>query len=765
MKIASCKYITPVFCVNILIERFESTAAKASPENLRRNYMKKQMIALILALCLLAGIGPGGAQAASSYTVYVVSNTLPVYSKVSAGASMLGSMSFGESMTCLAVNSSWAAVKNAKGQIGYCQISGLSTANPNTLNKTAYINSANVPVYRKPSTSSGVMMKLALNASYPAVAVTPDKNWVRLQNGNAFGYVQAQYISAAPVGGTQSSVQTPAANTTVYIVSNTLNAHQSPSSSSRVLGVMSYGESMLLLDTSGSWARIKNASGAVGYCSIAGLSASNPNNYNHTVYINTDGAKVYRKPGAGSAVMASVKKNVSFTAVAVTPDGGWVRLKNGNAYGYVQAQYVSRELTSNDLPGMEATAAYVTSNTLPVYAGPDTGSRLLGTMAFGENLTLLNVSDGWAQVRNSSGAVGYCSFGGLGKNNPNTLSTTGYAVEDGVKLYAKPASGASVSASLKKNDAVTVVAATEDGLWLRVLWGGKYLYAVRAKLSGEKTAVDGSAIQDLSPFAVYIAVNTLNCHAQNNTASSVIGVMSYGEGFTCTGAGGGWARIVNASGAVGYCRQDGLTKTNPNTYSQTLYAQTSGVKVYAKPSTSSSVLKTLNLNARVTAVAYTPDKAWIRLQNGSSYGYCPSPYLANSPVSNPQENSTISKVISLAQKQLGIEYKYACQSPSSGFDCSGLTYYVYLNAANIKLKRTAYTQATDSKYASVSRGSLKAGDLVFFTNTYATSAAASHVGIYMGDNLFIHAANGGVKVTSLDHEYYAPRYIGARRIV
>ena len=59
---------------------------------------------------------------------------------------------------------------------------------------------------------------------------------------------------------------------------------------------------------------------------------------------------------------------------------------------------------------------------------------------------------------------------------------------------------------------------------------------------------------------------------------------------------------------------------------------------------------------------------------------------------------------------------------------------------------------------------LQTGDLVFFENTYNTSAAASHVGIYIGNNQFIHAANGGVKITSLDHEYYAARYIGARRV-
>ncbi|MCI6096353.1 MAG: C40 family peptidase, partial [Clostridiales bacterium] len=59
---------------------------------------------------------------------------------------------------------------------------------------------------------------------------------------------------------------------------------------------------------------------------------------------------------------------------------------------------------------------------------------------------------------------------------------------------------------------------------------------------------------------------------------------------------------------------------------------------------------------------------------------------------------------------------------------------------------------------------LQVGDLVFFNNTYSSSLAATHVGIYTGDNQFIHAAAGGVKITDLSDSFYASRYVGARRI-
>ena len=72
--------------------------------------------------------------------------------------------------------------------------------------------------------------------------------------------------------------------------------------------------------------------------------------------------------------------------------------------------------------------------------------------------------------------------------------------------------------------------------------------------------------------------------------------------------------------------------------------------------------------------------------------------------------------------------------------------------ANVKINGSAVTD-------------LELGDLVFFNNTYTTGAAASHVGIYIGDNQFIHAADGGVKITSLSNTYYSSRYVGARRIL
>ena len=724
--------------------------------------MKKRLFALVLAICLFAATGllHSGARA-ESYTVYVVSNTLKVYKRASTSSGTLGTMAFGESMTCLAANSGWAAVKNSKGAIGYCKISGLSNVNPNTLNTKAYIKSASTPVYRRPDTGSAVMAKLKQNSSYTAVAVTKDGNWARLKNGSAYGYVQVKHLSRSPASAA------PSLNTTVYVAANTLAAYDRASTSGKSLGTMSYGESMTLLAASGGWARIRNAAGATGYCKLSGLTATNPNTLSQVVYINANGAKAYRKPSTSAGVMQTLKLNAKYTAVAMTPDGAWARLKNGNYYGYVQTKYLATAPTSGDTE----TAVYVSSNTLAVYAAPSTSGKALGTLSFGESLTLLNVDDGWAKVRNASGTVGYCAYGGLTTTDPNNKTQACYAAKDGVKLYARPLASASVVQTVPANTSLMVVAVTEDGVWARILLSsGSYAYAQTEDLTTVKGPEDNSPIQDIEPRAVYVADTNLSFYAANSTGASVLGTASFGEALTCTGLGGGWARVVNASGAVGYCEQSGLTSTNPNTYSQALYAQSQGVKVYQRASTASAVLTTLSLNAQVTGVALSSDRSWVRLYNGSAYGYAQSSDLATSPAGSGG-NSKIDAILTLAKSLQGVPYKYAAQTPSDGFDCSGFTYYVFRNAAGISLKRTAKTQGYNESYEKISsRSSLKAGDLVFFNTVSDDDDLCDHVGIYLGNSQFIHASSAAGKVTisslgSSERDYYYRTYSWGRRII
>ncbi|WP_079475201.1 C40 family peptidase [Marinococcus halophilus] len=116
---------------------------------------------------------------------------------------------------------------------------------------------------------------------------------------------------------------------------------------------------------------------------------------------------------------------------------------------------------------------------------------------------------------------------------------------------------------------------------------------------------------------------------------------------------------------------------------------------------------------------------------------------------------TGSDIVSTAKQYLGTPYVWGGESPS-GFDCSGFVNYVFDKHGKSMPRTVASIYRASTKISSPS-----VGDIVFFD----TRGGASHAGIYMGDNKFIHAgASTGVTISSMNSSYWAPRYMGAGEI-
>ena len=105
-------------------------------------------------------------------------------------------------------------------------------------------------------------------------------------------------------------------------------------------------------------------------------------------------------------------------------------------------------------------------------------------------------------------------------------------------------------------------------------------------------------------------------------------------------------------------------------------------------------------------------------------------------------------------------YRFGGKNPEAGLDCSGMVSYIYSKSVGVKLLGSARDMARKGR--SIERARLRPGDLVFF-NTRNTPF--SHVGIYIGDDRFVHApsTNGRVRIDPLSASYYAKRYEAARR--
>jgi cell wall-associated NlpC family hydrolase len=120
-----------------------------------------------------------------------------------------------------------------------------------------------------------------------------------------------------------------------------------------------------------------------------------------------------------------------------------------------------------------------------------------------------------------------------------------------------------------------------------------------------------------------------------------------------------------------------------------------------------------------------------------------------------------SEVVIRALGMIGIQYKYGGDGPENGLDCSGLVRYLFREAWGKDLPRTSEEISRVGQH--VEKNELQPGDLVFY-NTLRRSF--SHVGIYLGDNKFIHSpsAGGQIRIESMNVSYWKKRFNGARRI-
>jgi cell wall-associated NlpC family hydrolase len=127
----------------------------------------------------------------------------------------------------------------------------------------------------------------------------------------------------------------------------------------------------------------------------------------------------------------------------------------------------------------------------------------------------------------------------------------------------------------------------------------------------------------------------------------------------------------------------------------------------------------------------------------------------------PSVRDSAQAVMDRALELIGVRYRRGGDSPQTGFDCSGLVNHVFREVRGLILPHSS--RAISKTGLSIAKDELQAGDLVLFHNL---RNAVSHIGIYLGDNRFVHSPRPGqaVSIADLRERYWARRYFGARRI-
>lgn len=305
-------------------------------------------------------------------------------------------------------------------------------------------------------------------------------------------------------------------------------------------------------------------------------------------------------------------------------------------------------------------------------------------------------------------------------------------------------------------------------------------------LTGSFALPASAATTDIKTGIAYVNASSLRLRSEPTTNSRTIDYAYNDEVVVLLGRSGEWYK-VSYNLQTGYMHSkylDATTKENV----ELGYGQITGNKVSIRSGPGTSYTKTNSASINDKAYIIGINNQWLKVIYGTDIGYIRSDYVqltqipyenldsANSPLffrkgqstgvtpsawalNGGANSATAEKIIATAKQYIGVPYVWGGSTPS-GFDCSGYVQYVF-RLHGITLPRTSKEQFTVGSW--VSKANLKPGDLVYFNTD---GSGVSHLGIYIGNNQFIHASSSkGVTITSLSNSYWAARYYGARRVL
>ena len=297
------------------------------------------------------------------------------------------------------------------------------------------------------------------------------------------------------------------------------------------------------------------------------------------------------------------------------------------------------------------------------------------------------------------------------------------------------------------------------------------LSIVTASIILSLTATGAAAADPLAYGAATVDTNVLRIRSGPGTDYDIIERLYEGDIIVVLErTNDDWYKI-NFHGIIGYVSTDYLREVIKAENFNALGIITGNlVNIRQRPNTTSSILGTYPEKTVVTVIGI--NNGWYKVIHDGKTGYIRSDLMeiteghrsaaSSSSSSSRSAPSLGEQIAAYALQYVGYKYVYGGAAPSPGFDCSGLVSYVYKNF-NIAVSRTASGQYANNGKR-VKKAELVPGDLVFFSDN--GGASVTHVGIYIGDDEFVHASRPGVGVviSRLDSTYYKKVWYGAKHI-
>ena len=410
---------------------------------------------------------------------------------------------------------------------------------------------------------------------------------------------------------------------------------------------------------------------------------------------------------AGLVTLLSVDNKVE----VLGKEGDWYQVKYREYEGYVYADYID---VDGEVVDNTATTNQVANNTT------ENVVNTVYNTASNETIPQENV------VANNT--VNNTTVDTTNTETQNSIIGTNQKILEEIELKILPLINAETLQTLTKDTIVTVddeangwafISTDSVSGWIRA---DKLTAEETNQTSTEQTNTTEPAEQTpatTEPQTGYISASSVDVRASASTSANVVTTLTRNTEVTIEGEENGWTRITTSTGVSGYVSSEYISDEQVQATNRSDTERTQ--KIVELPNTATDVTETEEVNTVV----------------------------------NKGE-----EVVDYAKTLLGKDYVYGGVGPNS-FDCSGFTQYVY-KKFGINLSHSASAQANIG--TTVSKSDLQLGDMVFFSQG---GSSIGHVGIFVGNNSFIHAANPqkGVVITSLADGYYTSNYKTAKRVL
>jgi uncharacterized protein YgiM (DUF1202 family) len=545
----------------------------------------------------------------------------------------------------------------------------------------------------------------------------------------------------------------------------------------------------------------------------AGVDAAKP----QPAWVAADRLRVRSGPGTDRSVIGSLGCGEKVFVTAFREDWCWARLPDGR-WGWLSEDYLEfspargRKLSTQ--PDLHDTSgpqpAWIVVANAYVRAGASTDRKALGKLPRGTKVYIVDRYQGWCKVSAPEIERGWIRHDlletdvetgrRLTAEGTPTTKTKAFVEGEVVHLRAGPGSRFDKVAKLRRGQTLWVTG--QEGMWRKVKvhdgaegWVAAWLIKSgpssgppEAEVATAASSESESSSEVLDELKAWIGGESCNVRYGPGMDYDVKAGLAPGTPVVVTDVQGHWCKVRMPSGAYGWVAGWVMNFQGPEDQA---VAQVGGerlnvrvgwvarpeVNIRTGPGINYREIAEATFGTQVVIVDQNGEGDWykVTLSNGKQ-GWMASryidtreqrvarkehgltaPLLAGLPRGSPAPNGSIAAT---ARRYLGDTYVRGGAAPGS-FDCSGLVQYVHrLHGVNVS--RTSRSQYHDG--VPVPRSQLAPGDVVFFKNTYRRGI--SHVGIYIGNDRFIHASNpgSGVKITSLSDPYYAARYVGARRM-